>query len=238
MGDVLLLQTNERGYKLLKGSENKPYPSFISVKESVLVNTNKKDLTIVGLVLVSTILLATLNILPIVVAAWAGVVILAVTKVFSMTDAYQAIDWQVIFLLAGSLSLGEAMTSSGVSDFIATNLYTIVENPIGPMVIVAVVYLMTALLTEVMSNNASAALMTPIAIALASAASLNPTALLVTVMIAGSASFLTPIGYQTNTMVYSAGNYEFTDFTKAGAPLTLIFWIISSILIPIVFPLN
>lgn len=238
VGDVLLLQTNENGYKLLKDSENKPYPAFISVQETVLVNTNKKDLAIVGAVLLGTILLATLNILPIVVAAWAGVVILAVSKVFSMTDAYRSIDWQVIFLLAGSLSLGEAMTSTGISELIANQIFSLTENTFGPVVVIAVVYLITSVLTEIMSNNAAVALVTPIAIAVGASMNVDPTGLLVAVLMAGSASFMTPIGYQTNTMVYSAGNYEFKDFIKIGTPLNVLFWIVSSLLIPVFFPFN
>ncbi len=237
VGDVLLLQTNDSGYKLLKNSENRPYPSFISVNESALVSTNKRDLTIVAIVLISTILLATLNILPIVVAAWAGVVVLAVTKVFNMTDAYRSIDWQVIFLLAGSLSLGEAMTRTGISELIANQLFSLTQGTFGPIIVIAVVYLITSALTEIMSNNAAVALIAPIAIALSSSMGVDPTGLLIAVMMAGSASFMTPIGYQTNTMVYSAGNYEFKDFIKIGTPLNLIFWIISSLLIPVLYPL-
>ncbi len=237
VGDVLLLQTNERGYQLLKESENSAYAPFMLMKESELIKSEKKDLIIVGSVLFAVIALASFNLLPIVVAAWAGIALLASLKIINMEDAYRSIDWQVIFLLAGSLSLGEAMTQSGVSSLVADNLYKVLDISIGPFIIVAVVYMFTSIFTEIMSNNAAAAIMAPIAIALANSADLNPTPLLLAVMIAGSASFMTPIGYQTNTMVYSAGNYEFTDFTKIGAPLNLIFWILSSFLIPLFYPL-
>ncbi|MBK6264132.1 anion permease [Marivirga sp. S37H4] len=237
VGDVLLLQTNERGYELLKESENSSYAPFMLMKESELVKSNKKDLVIVGSLLLAVIVTATFNILPIVVAAWTAVVVLTLLKKISMEEVYRFIDWQVIFLLAGSLSLGEAMTQSGVSTLIANNLFTLTEGTYGPFIIVAMVYLITSILTEVMSNNAAVALLAPIAIALSHSMNIDPTALLVAVMMAGSASFMTPIGYQTNTMVYSAGNYEFKDFLKVGAPLNLIFWIIASIFIPILYPL-
>jgi di/tricarboxylate transporter len=130
------------------------------------------------------------------------------------------------------------MKSSGLTQIIAEYLMSFLKDTGGQMMIIATLYLITMVFTEIMSNNAAAALLAPVVIALAQIMGLNTTPLLITVMMAGSASFMTPIGYQTNTMVYSAGNYKFTDFFKVGAPLSLLLWITASILIPIIYPLH
>jgi di/tricarboxylate transporter len=238
IGDVLLLQTNENGYELLKNDEKNPNAPFLSVRETAVEIPQKKNLYLTCSVVLGVILLASLNILPIVIAAWAGVAILVIFRILSMTDTYQAIDWKVIFLLAGSLSFGAAMKSSGLTQIIAEYLMSFLKDTGGQMMIIATLYLITMVFTEIMSNNAAAALLAPVVIALAQIMGLNTTPLLITVMMAGSASFMTPIGYQTNTMVYSAGNYKFTDFFKVGAPLSLLLWITASILIPIIYPLH
>ncbi|HET8858842.1 SLC13 family permease [Marivirga sp.] len=235
VGDTLLLQTSQKGFELLQKAENNPNAPFLSIRESDLNIPDRKKLYISGGILALVILTATFNILPIVASAWAGVFLLGVFRVISMTDAYRSIDWQVIFLLAGSLSFGAAMEKSGLSDWLVTHLTSFTEKDVAPFIIIGVIYLMTMIFTEIMSNNAAAALMAPLSMAIADALGFSPLPFLITVMIAGSASFMTPIGYQTNTMVYSAGNYEFKDFFKIGAPLGFIFWIIASLLIPIFY---
>ncbi|SMG40771.1 TrkA-C domain-containing protein [Marivirga sericea] len=235
VGDILLLQTSKKGYELLQKAESNPNAPFLSIRESDLNIPDRKNLFISAGVLGLVILTATLNILPIVASAWAGVFILGAFRIISMTDAYRSIDWQVIFLLAGSLSFGTAMEKSGLNDWLVTHLTAFTESQISPFLIIALVYFLTMVFTEIMSNNAAAALMAPLAMAIAEALVFSPLPLLVAVMMAGSASFMTPIGYQTNTMVYSAGNYEFKDFFKIGAPLGIIFWIIASLLIPVFY---
>ena len=235
-GDTLVLLTNEKGYERLEESQKKQNSSFISVSEKVLNELDPKKLYITLGVIVSVILLATLNVLPLVISAFAGVIVLNIVGVISMQEAYRAIDWKVIFLLAGSLSLGSAMSSSGLSEYISELLISLTSAYQSQVLIVAFFYIITALLTETMSNNASAALMVPIAFSVTSSLDFNILPLLVTIAIAGSASFMTPIGYQTNTMVFSAGKYDFTDFTKVGAPLSLVFLILASLLIPYFYP--
>lgn len=191
---------------------------------------------IASLTILGVILSASLGIFSIGISALAGVVFLAVTKVITMQDAYKKIDWQVIFLLAGALSLEKAMNESGVSELIGHFMIESIGAEYGPYVIVSVLYLLTSLLTGIISNNAAAALFAPIAIAISEGLKVNATPLLVAIAFAGSASFYSPIGYQTNTMVYSAGNYRFRDFTLIGLPLNIIFWILATILIPKFYP--
>ncbi|WKV12226.1 SLC13 family permease [Marivirga harenae] len=235
VGDILLLQTSQKGHELLQKAESNPNAPFLSVRESDLDIPDKRKLYISSIVLALVIVAATFNILPIVASAWAGVFLLGIFRIISMTDAYRSIDWQVIFLLAGSLSFGTAMEKSGLNDWLVTNFLAFTENQTAPFIMIAGIYLITMLFTEIISNNAAAALMAPLAMSIAEALSFSPLPFLIAVMMAGSASFMTPIGYQTNTMVYSAGNYDFKDFFKIGAPLGIIFWIIASLLIPIFY---
>jgi di/tricarboxylate transporter len=138
-------------------------------------------------------------------------------------------------LLAGVIPLGIAMQKSGLAQFIASHLLGFVGG-FGPLAVLAAVYLLTAVLTELMSNNATAVLLTPIAYSTALAMDLSPTPFLIAVLFAASTSFATPIGYQTNTMVYNVGNYRFADFMKIGIPLNLLFWALAVYFIPRFFP--
>ncbi|MEQ8927033.1 MAG: SLC13 family permease [Fulvivirga sp.] len=235
-GDVLVLLTNEKGYELIQADQEFQNAPFISLREKFVDKINRGKLLMVSAVIVSVIALASFGIMPIVVASLAGVVVLNLLGIITMTDAYRSIDWKVIFMLAGSLCLGKAMISSGLANALGDGLLMLVSTYGGPILMVSMFYLLTSLLTETMSNHASVALMVPIAISVASSMELNPTPLMLTIAFAGSASFMTPIGYQTNTMIYSAGNYRFSDFIKVGGGLNLLFWILSSFLIPLIYP--
>lgn len=234
-GDVLLLQTNQEGYKLLKRSQNKEAP-FLSMRETELGDIKTEKLLIVAATIAGVILLASLQLVPIVVGALGGIVLLNIAGVITMQDAYRAIDWQVVFLLAGALSLEKAMRASGVAESLADFMITTVGREYGPRAVVSVLYLTTSVFTELMSNNAAAALLAPIAISIAGTMGIAAQPLLLAVAFAGSASFMTPVGYQTNTMVYSAGNYRFHHFMRVGTPLNLIFWALATALLPLLYP--
>ncbi|WP_044398523.1 SLC13 family permease [Lacinutrix sp. Hel_I_90] len=235
-GDVLLVQTDEKGYTSLMEHQKAGGSPFLIFKETQMGKLEIKNLVIASLTILSVIFCATLGIVSIVMAGLAGIVFLAVTKVITMEDAYKSVDWQVIFLLAGALSLEKAMNESGVSELIGRLMVEHIGSEYGPYVVVSVLYFLTSLLTGIISNNAAAALFAPIAIAISQGLNVSATPLLVAIAFAGSASFYSPIGYQTNTMVYSAGNYRFRDFTLIGLPLNIIFWIIATILIPKFYP--
>ena len=174
--------------------------------------------------------------IPIIVLAMAAALFVLGTRCLSPREAYQSIEWRVVFLIMGMLGLGMAVDRSGLDDvigiWIKDHLGT--ENP---YMLIAALYLLSAVLTELISNNAVAALLAPIAIAIGVAAGVDPKPLVVAVMFGASASFVTPIGYQTNTFVYGAGGYRFSDFFRTGFPLAILLWLVATFLIPVLWPL-
>jgi di/tricarboxylate transporter len=234
-GDTLLIEAPAEHINFFRELELLGKNTFLIVSPVGLPSYKKDKIIPVLLTFISIIVLASLNVLPIMVAALLGCVFLVVTKCITMEDAYKAIDWKVIFLLAGAMSLGVAMERSGTASLISGFLINIIGDW-GPIAIVSALYLITSMLTEMMSNNASAVLLTPIAIATAVSLGLDARPFLMAITFAASSSFMTPVGYQTNTMIYGAGNYRFMDFVKVGTPLNIIFWIIATFMIPVLFP--
>lgn len=141
----------------------------------------------------------------------------------------------MIFLLAGVLTLGVALEKTGAADLLSGFLVNWI-GVLGPFAVLAAFYLLTSWLTEAMSNNATAVLLAPVAIATAEAMAISPRPLLMAVAFAASSSFMTPVGYQTNTLIFGPGNYKFADFMRVGAPLNLMFWILATLLIPVFWP--
>lgn len=178
---------------------------------------------------------ASTGIAPILVTAMAGCAALVVVKIITIEQAYEAIDWKVIFLLAGVIPLGTALQETGAAEMIGEGIVTLAGG-LGPVALLSAFYLVTTLLTEIMSNNASAAILAPLAMATAASLGVDARPFLVAIMFGASTSFLTPVGYQTNAMVLGPGGYRFSDFTRVGLPLNLVFWILATWLIPHFFP--
>lgn len=224
-GDLLLVQGAKQS---LLGLQTTRELLVIEQKEPEAIRRNKAWIAIS--IILGVVLLAAFDILPILVSALVGVVLMIVTGCLKPGELYGAVRWDVIFLLAGLIPLGTAMENSGATKWLADNLM-VVGGDLSGYWILLFFFVITSLLTEILSNNASVVLLIPIAIEVANSLNLNPISLMFAVTFAASNSFMTPIGYQTNTMVYSPGGYKFGDFFRVGAPLNLIMAIVTPLLI-------
>ena len=192
------------------------------------------------IVIIGTISLAAFGIMPIVKSAMLGVMCLLVLKILTPQECYQSINWQVIVLISALIPVGIVIQKTGTADWIA-NLISLATSSVPvelqPKVLLALIYFMTIVLTEISSNAATAIIMTPIAIAVTQQMGFEPRAFVFAVAFAASASFITPVGYQTNLMVYGPGGYKFSDYIRVGFPLAFMFWIMAIFLLPIIWPI-
>lgn len=178
--------------------------------------------------------------IPIHYAALVGALALLWLKVVTPREAYASIDWQVLLMLYGLLGLGMAMQNTGTADWLAQNLVALAEQAVSrehlPLVLLWLIFLLTLILTEVLSNNATAVMMIPIVVVLAGELGVNSRPFIMAVTVAASTAFALPMGYQTHMMIYGPGGYRFTDFLRVGIPLNLICWVTACLLIPIIWP--
>jgi di/tricarboxylate transporter len=206
-------------------------------------HTSSKDLRqkapVVLLTMVGVVASVSFNLMPITAAAIIGVAIILMTGVIRPKEAYDSIDWSILVLIYGMLGIGSAMQSTGVDHRMAeilANLQAFELPGIWNMVLIlACLYLATSVLTEVLSNNAAVVLMAPIGIELGLTLGVDPRPFIIAACVASSASFSTPIGYQTNTYVYSVGGYRFADFIKIGLPLNLLYLVGTVTLVPLLW---
>ena len=229
-GDTLLLQCNTEDVQYIMRSDD-----LIVTNELTDLHLRRNRAIVALGIIITVVALAALKVVPILIAALTGAVGMVLSGCLSLEQAYKAIDWKVIFLLGGILPLGMALQQTGTAELLA-NRFMQPFAKLGPVYILAALYIFTAILTETMSNNAAAILLAPIALSLAGLLGVNPRPFLIAITFAASTSFATPIGYQTNTMIYTPGGYRFFDYTKVGVPLNLIFWIIAVLLIPVFWP--
>jgi di/tricarboxylate transporter len=187
------------------------------------------------LVFVGVIALAALDIAPIAAVAFAGAVLLILLRVITADEAYSGLRADVLMLIAGMLVLGIALRVSGVAQSATAALIDSLDG-LSPLIALIIVYGATLFATELLSNATVAVLFTPVAVSLAEALHVSARPFLAAVMIAGSAAFATPFGYQTNVIVYRMGGYSYLDFVKVGLPLNLITWVVGILTIPIYFP--
>ncbi|MFM2314417.1 MAG: hypothetical protein RLZZ04_3693 [Cyanobacteriota bacterium] len=224
-GDLLLVQGDKQS---LLGLQTTRELLVMEQKEPEELRRNKAWLAIA--IILGVVVVAAFDWLPILVSSLLGVVLMIVTGVLKPGEVYGSVRWDIIFLLAGLIPLGTAMENSGTTKWLADNLMVMGGNMSGYWVLLFF-YVITSFLTEILSNNATVVLLLPIASEVAKALNLNPLALMFAVTFAASNSFMTPIGYQTNTMVYGPGGYKFWDFFRVGAPLNLILTIVTPFLI-------
>ena len=181
------------------------------------------------------ILAAALNLAPIAASAFAGAVALILLRVITAEEAYAGLRPEILLLIAGMVVIGVAIEVTGLAEAGADRLIGVIE-PLGPLAALAILYGVTLFATELLSNATVAVLVTPIAVALAESLGVDPRPFLVAVMMAASAAFATPFGYQTNVLVYQMGGYSYMDFVRIGVPLNIITWAVAVITIPLFFP--
>ena len=234
-GDTLLMMGSTKAIESLSNSDeiiilDRPRvpAKSLRVKMPIAIGTS-----------VGIVALATFNVVPIVAAAALGVALLLLTGCMKPKDAYGSVEWSILIIIFGMLALGQAMDSSGATMLIAGSMTNAVQlfapEAIQAVVMLAIVYIITSTFTEFLSNNAAVALMVPICISIAAAMGVDPRPFVIATCVAASASFATPIGYQTNTYVYGVGGYRFTDFIKVGVPLNIICFIVTVIVVPMVW---
>jgi len=201
---------------------------------------------LVGVVLTATLteplhrVLPAIPVVPIHYAALVGALVLLWLKVVTPREAYASIDWQVLLMLYGLLGLGMAMQNTGTAEWLARTLVDLAGSVVSrenlPVVMLWLIFLLTLLLTEVLSNNATAVMMIPIVVTLAARLGVDSRPFIMAVTVAASTAFALPMGYQTHMMIYGPGGYRFTDFLRVGIPLNLICWVTSCLLIPLIWP--
>jgi di/tricarboxylate transporter len=214
-GDLLLVQGPKESFLGLQTTRE-----LLVLEEKDRENLRLDKAWIALAITVGVVVIAALDWMPILVTSLVGVLLMIITGCLKPGEIYGAVRWDIIFLLAGLIPLGTAMENSGTTKWLANYLVSFGGHLSGYWILL-LFYIATAILTEILSNNATVVLMLPIAVEVAKSLSLNPLALMFVVTFAASNSYMTPIGYQTNTMVYGPGGYKFYDFTKVGAPLTI-----------------
>jgi di/tricarboxylate transporter len=186
-------------------------------------------------VFVAVVLVAALGLAPIAAAALTGAVVLILTRVISADQAYEGLRPEILLLIAGMVVIGLSLELSGLAE-VATHRLSLLVQSLGPQAALAIFYVITLGLTEILSNAAVAVLLTPVAVALAESLGVNPQPFLIALMIGASAAFATPFGYQTNVLVYEMGRYSYMDFVRIGLPLNLVTGTVAVLAIPVFFP--
>ena len=230
-GDVMLVEGSPA--QIRKFADNGDLISLNTVQERAY-RRNKAPIAIIAVL--SVMVLAALGVMPIEGLAIIAAAVVVATGCLEIEDAYKAIDWKILSLIFGMLAISIAMNKVGLVDGIVGQVMTL-SPLLGPLFMLSFIYLLTSILTEIISNNAVGVLLTPIAIGVAHHLGADPRPFVVAVMFAASASFATPIGYQTNTFVYSAGGYKFMDFVRIGMPMNVIMWATATLVIPLIWPL-
>ncbi len=231
VGDTLLLEGNPDDLKRLADEMN-----LVDVAKPTARAFRRAKAPIALAALAGIVILSALGLAPILALAVVAVATVLLTRCIDADEAFSYVDGQLLALIFSMLAVGAALEASGAVSLVVGAVAPVLADMPGPLLIWAI-YLLTSVMTETVSNNAVAVVVTPIAIGLAQAVGVDPRPLVVAVMVAASCSFATPIGYQTNTLVYGPGGYRFTDFLKVGLPLNLSVGVVASLLIPLIWPL-
>ncbi|MDF1563792.1 MAG: SLC13 family permease [Deltaproteobacteria bacterium] len=231
-GDVLLLCVERASLDQLE-----VHGDFTLISETTFVQFRRRKIPVVLAILAAVVGLAALDVFSISAAALMGVVAVLLSRSLQLDEAVDAVDWNIVMILAGVVPLGSGMVSSGAADLLAQSIASILQH-LGPRGTVAGLFVVTGLITSLISNSAAAALLTPVAFSVAAELEILPRALVMTIAFGASTALLTPVGYQTNTMVYGAGRYRFWDFARVGAPLMVLLTAVVAWLVPELWPLR
>jgi len=215
-GDRLLIEGQPEAIaEIVDGSE------VVNVSEPAARAYRRGRAPIAAAAIAGVVGLAALNVMPIAGLALIAVAVILVTHCLDAREAWSTIDGDVLVLIVGMLAIGTALQQAGSVDLIVSAVSPLIADA-SPFMVLLAIYFLTSILTETVTNNAVAVIITPLAIALANELGIEPRALVIAVMFGASASFATPVGYQTNTIIYAAGNYRFTDFLRIGVPMNII----------------
>lgn len=221
-GDTLLLLGSKDFLKRL--SSSKDFYVISSIEEPEFGDSKKSLIALCTLL--GMILLATFNVLPMFNAAVLAVMVLFFTRTVTFEGARKFIQFDILLVIAGSIGIGLALEKTGAATLIAESFIRLTQGT-GALGALTAVYFITTVFTEIITNNAAAVLMVPIALSIANQLSVDPMAFFVAIAIAASASFSTPIGYQTNLIVYGPGGYRFSDYLKIGIPLNILYLVVT-----------
>ncbi|MEI7863735.1 MAG: SLC13 family permease [Chthoniobacterales bacterium] len=237
-GDTLLVLGSDSSINQLRRSSD----LLLLDRTRVPTTAQRAGTPLVLSTLGAVIIVSAFEWMPIEIASIIGCVFLMVTGALKPREAYSSVDWSLMFLIYTTLALGMAMESTGAANYLSQHLVGGVASLVGvawkPLALLAAVYVMTVLVTEVLSNNATVVIMMPIALGIAAQLGLDPRPYAVAIILGSSAGFATPIGYQTNTFVYSAGGYRFGDFFRIGLPLNVLYFAGAMLIIPWVWPFH
>lgn len=254
-GDTLLVITALNNLRALEQTKDFILTDSLEAEPQAEEATGRRNFqaTLAWSTLICVVLAATLSdlinrinpavpIIPIHYAALVGALALLWLRVLTPREAYASVDWQVLLMLYGLLGLGMAMQNSGTAEWLARGLVSMTSGWIPadliPIVLLCSVFLLTLMLTEMLSNNATAVMMVPIVVTLAREIGVDPRPFIMAATIASSCAFSFPMGYQTHMMIYGPGGYKFTDFQRVGIPLNLICWVVACTLIPLIWPFH
>ena len=226
-GDALLLYGSREKIRIL-GSE----PDFLVLTEAAQEAPLLEKAPIAILIMALVLLAVIIDSVNIAIAAVAGVVLMILTRCLTMEEAYRSIEWKAVFLIAGMLPLGIAMQKTGAASLLAEQMVSLIGD-FGPSVVMAGLFILAALASQVMPNPAVAVLLAPIALNTASDLGISPYPLMMAVAVSASAAFLSPVGHPANVLIMGPGGYRFSDYTKVGLPLTIVVLVVVLIVMPI-----
>ncbi len=230
-GDSLLVRGPKERVGLLHSN-----PEFLVLDSPPIETRRLNKAPIAVAILLGVLIVVSTRLLHVSTAMLIGSMLMVLTKAINMDEAYESIEWKSVFLIAGMLPMGIAMQNTGTAEFIAESIINVVGDW-GTLAVMMGIFLMTALITEVMSNAAATVLVTPIAIDAALSLGASPQAFVMAVLIAAAASFLLPIGHQANVLIFGPGGYKFSDYTVVGGLLTVLIFVVVALVLPLIWPL-